>query len=144
MKRLALSVVLSLVAPAAFAAGPVASLTAQEGVVMVNQGQEFVTATEAQALQPGDTVMVMEGASASLVFNDGCALPIASGSMLVVPEQSTCAGAVADVRKVGPSYAQVSGDNTSSWELTEWAILGGVAVVVGVVVANDDDEPSSP
>lgn len=144
MNRLVLSLAITLFASAAVAAAPAATLSSQEGVVMVNQGQEFVTATDAQTLQPGDSIMVMEGGSAVLQFADGCQLPLESGSMVVVPAQSTCAGAIADVRRIGPSYAQVVGNNTNSWEVAEWAILGGVMVVVGVIAANDDDEPASP
>lgn len=99
----------ALVAAPAFAADSVATLSAQQGTVLVNQGDEFVTATDAQALLAGDRVMVMEGGSAEITFADGCVLPLASGSLVDVPETSTCAGTVASVQNIGPSYAQAVG-----------------------------------
>ena len=99
----------ALVAAPAFAADSAATLSAQQGTVLVNQGDEFVTATESQGLLAGDRVMVMEGGSAELTFTDGCVLPLEAGSMLEVPALSTCAGTVANVQSIGPSYAQAVG-----------------------------------
>ena len=98
-----------LLSSAAFAEEGAATLSNQKGTVLVNQGEEFVTATEAQVLKAGDRVMVMEGGAAEVVFNDGCVLPLESGSMAVVSELSTCAGSVAAVEQIGPSYAQAIG-----------------------------------
>ena len=101
----------ALIAAPAFAENEdtAASLTAQQGTVLVNQGDEFVTALPAQALKAGDRVLVMEGGSAELTFTDGCVLPLEAGSMLEVPALSTCAGTVANVQSIGPSYAQAVG-----------------------------------
>lgn len=99
-----------LLSTAAFAADGTATLGNQQGTVLVNQGEEFVTATEAQALKAGDRVMVMEGGSAEITFADGCVLPLAPGSMAVVPAASTCAGTVASVEQIGPTYAAAIGD----------------------------------
>ena len=98
-----------LLSSTAFADEGAAILSNQEGTVLVNQGEEFVTATQAQILMAGDRVMVMEGGAAEVVFNDGCVLPLESGSMAVVSELSTCAGSVAAVEQLGPSYAQAVG-----------------------------------
>jgi len=98
-----------LLATAAIASDGTATLGNQQGTVLVNQGEEFVTAGEAQALRAGDRVLVMEGGAAEITFADGCVLPLASGSMAVVPEASTCAGTVATVEQIGPSYAQAVG-----------------------------------
>ena len=80
-----------------------------QGTVLVNQGEEFVTAAQAQVLIAGDRVMVMEGGTAEITFADGCVLLLASGSMVVVPATSTCAGSVAAVEQIGPTYAQAVG-----------------------------------
>ncbi len=98
-----------LLSSTAFAAEGAATLSNQQGTVLVNQGEEFITATEAQVLKAGDRVLVMEGGSAEVIFNDGCVLPLASGSMAVVSDLSTCAGSVAAVEQIGPSYAQAIG-----------------------------------
>jgi hypothetical protein len=116
---------------------PVASLSTQEGTVLVNTGDAFVTATESQALNAGDRVMVMEGGTATVVFADGCVLALESGSIVDVPASSTCAGSVASVQQIGPSYAQAVGaptrkDNSdAAWifgttgALLAWALIEG-------------------
>jgi hypothetical protein len=106
---LATSLLLSCPAFAADAVQATTVLGNQQGTVLVNQGEEFITATQAQALNAGDRVMVMEGGSAEITFADGCVLPLASGSMAVVPETSTCAGSVAAIEQIGPTYAQAVG-----------------------------------
>ncbi len=98
-----------LLSSTAFAAEGAATLSNQQGTVLVNQGEEFVTATEAQALKAGDRVMVMEGGSAQVTFSDGCVLPLTAGSMFVVSDGSDCAGSLAAVQKIGPTYAQAIG-----------------------------------
>jgi hypothetical protein len=145
MNRLVLALALSLGSMAAFAAEPVATLGSQQGTVLVNQDDVFVTANDAQALHAGDRVMVMEGGSAELVFADGCPLLLESGSILLVPAQSPCAGTVANVQRIGPSYAQVIGSDTDNWDAQEWAILVGV-ITIGILVGGDDtsDPPVSP
>ena len=109
MHRIATLIAASLFASSVCAADSVATLNGQQGTVLVNQGEEFVTATEAQALVAGDRVMVMEGGSAVVTFADGCALALEAGSLLEVPAHSTCGGAVANVQNIGPSYAQAVG-----------------------------------
>ncbi|GAB2496088.1 hypothetical protein [Arenimonas alkanexedens] len=121
----------ALIAAPAFAADSAATLSAQQGTVLVNQGDEFVTAADAQLLQAGDRVMVMEGGSAEITFTDGCVLPLVSGSLVDVPEISTCAGAVASVQNIGPSYAQAVGSRGVSRFNYEPLVFGffGVAIV---------------
>ncbi|KFN48864.1 hypothetical protein [Arenimonas composti] len=129
----------------AFAAAPLASIDGIEGTVLVKAGDEFVTATDAQALQAGDQVMLMEGASAQITFNDGCVLEAQPGSMIVVPEQSTCAGAQLAMQPVGAQFAQAVGEGGAGVSaLTQALIIGGVVLTVGFVVEGDDDEPVSP
>lgn len=127
----------ALLAGSAFAAEPVATLSAQEGTVLVNQGEEFITAAEGQALQAGDRVMLMEGASATLTFTDGCALPLAAGSLLEVPATSTCAGAVANVQKIGPTYAQAPGSRATNNNGAVLVFTGVTAIIVADLITND-------
>jgi hypothetical protein len=86
-----------------------ATLSSQQGTVLVNQGEEFVTASGSQVLNAGDRVMVMEGGSAEITYADGCVLPLAAGSMVSVAAMSTCAGDVAKVEQIGPTFAQAVG-----------------------------------
>src|SRR5687768_10133053 len=111
MTRTAIALAAALLAGPVLAAESVGSLSAQEGTVLVNQGEEFITAADAQSLNPGDRVMVMTGGSAAITFADGCVLPVEAGTLMVIPSQSTCAGAVVTKQAVGASYAQAVGDD---------------------------------
>ena len=137
MIRIATAIAATLLATSALAAEPVATLSAQEGTVLVNQGEEFATAAEGQALQAGDRVMLMEGASATLTFADGCALPLEAGSLLEVPAVSTCAGAVANVQKIGPTYAQAPGSRARNNNGAVLVFTGVTAVIEADLMTND-------
>lgn len=137
MIRLATAIAATLLATSALASEPVATLSAQEGTVLVNQGEEFATAAEGQALQAGDRVMLMEGASATLTFTDGCALPLEAGSLVEVPAVSTCAGAVANVQKIGPTYAQAVGSRARNNDNATLIFAGVAAVIVWDLMSTD-------
>lgn len=126
----------ALIAAPAFAENEdtAASLTAQQGTVLVNQGDEFVTALPAQALKAGDRVLVMEGGSAELTFTDGCVLPLEEGSMLDVPAVSTCAGTVANVQSIGPSYAQAVGAPSSNRNGAAPYVFGAWGLLIAAFV----------
>ena len=132
------AILAGLFAAPAFAADSVATLSAQQGTVLVNQGDEFVTATESQALLAGDRVMVMEGGSAEITFADGCVLPLTSGSLVDVPEISTCAGAVANVQNIGPSYAQAVGSRTSDRNRAAPYVFGAWGIVIAAMIIEGD------
>ena len=139
----------ALIAAPAIAADSAASITAQQGTVLVNQGDEFVTATDAQALNPGDRVMVMEGGSAELTFTDGCVLPMEQGSMLEVPAISTCAGTVANVQSIGPSYAQALGSGFRRSNVYAPLWFGAWGLMIAVALNEDESfdgvpRPASP
>lgn len=134
----------ALLAGSAFAGEPVATITSQEGTVLVNTGEQFATAADNQALQAGDRVMVMEGAQAIITFTDGCALPLAAGTLAEIPAQSTCTGAVAKTSKVGPTVAQAVGDDNRRYVATNkstgmtYVVFGAAALAMLVEVQGDN------
>ncbi|HEX4854370.1 hypothetical protein [Arenimonas sp.] len=140
-------VLCALSAAPVFAADAAATLSAQEGTVLVNQGDDFTTATEAQALAAGDRVLVMEGSRAELTFADGCLLPLAAGSLLDVPAVSPCAGGVAGVQRIGPSFAEAEEGEKPVRKGTNAYVIGTVAVVGAALLlggGGGDDKPASP
>ena len=115
--------------------------------MLVNQGEEFITADANQALKAGDRVMLMEGATAEVTFADGCALPLEAGSLVDIPAVSPCAGGVASVQQMGPAYAQAPGERAvRNGRLMEWIVFGGAGVWIAVELTNDDYSrtPASP
>jgi hypothetical protein len=143
MNRLAIALVASIFAGAAGAAEPATVLSAQKGTVLVNQGEEFVTASDLQSLKAGDRVMVMEGGDATVTFGDGCVLPVVSGSIVEIPAASTCAGSVATTQRIGPSYAQAVGEpryyERNSNAAVPW-VFGGLALALALWLHTDDYE----
>lgn len=141
---------LCLAAPAFAADDSVAVLSAQTGTVLVNQGEEFITAAEAQPLQAGNRVMVMEGGSAQLTFLDGCVLALESGSLLDVPAASTCSGTVASVESIGPSYAQAIGapavlvEEEDDDDRLAWWVFGGWSAGIAWALIDNSDSIRPP
>ena len=148
MVRISAFIAASLLAGSAFAADSVGTLSSQEGTVLVNQGEEFTTADANQPLQAGDRVMLMEGATAEITFADGCALPLEAGSLVDIPAVSPCAGGVAKVQQMGPTYAQAPGDRVvRNGRLMEYIVFGGALVLVAVETVGSDNyeiTPASP
>lgn len=146
MIRITAFILSSVFAATAFAADGSATLSQQQGTVLVNQGEQFITATEFQALNVGDRVMVMEGGSAELTFADGCVLPLESGSLIEVPAVSTCAGNVASVQKIGPSYAQAVGAPRAADNTGAWLFFGawGAGITYAVIRGDYSITPSPP
>ena len=130
------------------ATAPEALLTDIEGTVLVNQGERFVNVHEATALKAGDRVLLMSGASAGLVWADGCEMPLVPESMLSIADQSPCVGQAAEVTRIGPMLAQAVGDTgtaaraSSDSDSYTWLIIGGVGLVA--VLAASSGGSSSP
>lgn len=146
IRTVAMFSALVLAAPAFAADESVAVLSAQTGTVLVNQGEEFITASDAQPLMAGNRVMVMEGGSAQLTFLDGCVLAVASGSLLDVPATSTCAGTVASVQVIGPSYAQAVGAPDRRRNRGAWWFFGGwgAGIAWALIDNNESIRPPPP
>jgi len=119
---------------AACAADSVGSISNTQGSVMFSKGGQFLPADKGQALNAGDRVMVTDGGSAMFVFNDGCRMPIAGGTIVTIPDSSTCNGA--EVASQETPKVTNTGDfrEPSDWH-DLWQIL--VPVVVLEYFANN-------
>jgi len=114
-----------------------ASLTSIEGGVQVNRGGGYRKATGNVDVGAGDQVMIEAGGRATLVFGNGCQVPVNPGSVYVVPAEAPCAAE--------PTTETAQSD----FGLTpEQLALGGAAVGVGAVVAvvasSNSSSSSSP
>ena len=67
------------------------SLEGTGGAVRLNQGDGFKPVSGSTRVQPGDRVLIDGTGEGTLLFTDGCALPVQGGSVLTVPEVSPCA-----------------------------------------------------
>lgn len=84
------------------------TLVVGKGTVMVSNGSQFVTAKPGQVLKPGDRVMVLQGASATVNYGNGRASALPPGSLSDIG--SMTAVTAGTNKKIGPMYAQAVGD----------------------------------
>jgi hypothetical protein len=127
-----LATVLSLlIGGQAMAADGGATVGSVNGVVRMNTGSGYGSASEGAALRPGDTVMAMSDASSVIRYADGCNVEVKAGSVVTVQKVSPCA------------VAARSGGGSQGGLLP---YLGAGALTVGVMAAaaNKDKKPSSP
>jgi len=89
---------------------PVAVLTQIKGVVAVSKGQAFVQAHKVMLLSSGDSVLVLEGGEATVLYAGGCSERISSNMMLTLnPVETQCNEENAQAVEVGPLYAAAIG-----------------------------------
>ncbi|HEY4530698.1 MAG TPA: hypothetical protein VIG97_10310 [Luteimonas sp.] len=143
----AVAVALAIAPIAAFAQDPATDaaigLTVENGSVLVSTGGEFVQATPGQVLQPGQRVLVAEGASASLNYSGGCQTPLAQPGVYTV--SATCN--VAGTRTTGEGSSATAGGAGGSAIGTGTVVagvVGGIAVVAAVAGGGGSDDPPPP
>ena len=105
----------------------------------INRGTGFGPASAGAEVRAGDAVMASPGATAQVVYADGCKAPVSPGAVVTIQAHSPCAGAYAQV--VEPNPYTVAG-----------ALVASGAGVAGIVVTsqnNNDNQvlpfgPASP
>ena len=132
-----------------------ATLTPEQGIVLVNHGSGYVNARGPTTVNPGDTVVVNPGGSAQLSYPDGCVVLVSIGTLVTVGQQSPCTteGSMTPTQATIPPpqgseppgiIAAPSGgavfDLVDPYTLVPGLLVGGV--VLGVWVAKD--KPASP
>lgn len=134
MKKIAsLFTFASLALCASFAAsaqqdGP-ATLRVQGGGVMTSQGGEFVTAQSGKTLVAGERVMLTEGATATLVYDNGCTRDLAEPGVYVV--EANCVPVGARAAATGVDWAGA-------------AKVAGLTILASAALANMDDVDALP
>lgn len=84
---------------------PAGVLKRMEGSVLVNKGETYRSALEGMRLHVGDRIMIMDGASAVVVYSDGCVAEFKQNQIITLREQSTCDGGMAFTRNQSVLYA---------------------------------------
>lgn len=131
MKKLIFAIAAIMISGSALATPSTATLVNANGSVMVNQGKQFVSAQSGLLLSTGDRVMVMEGANASVRYNEGCVVNLASGTLVTVATQEACVAGNNFISQSAPVTAEVVGKGESY--TAYWA--AGAAVVLVCVLA---------
>jgi len=143
------------------ALGGVASANQQEqigqieqvdGVAMISQGAEYRAAKAGMPLREMDTILIMEGGSAELVFDDGCKHTMEGPQMLSIGAESVCAApsdivasaataSAAEMTQIEMQSTGQLGEDSDDDQTSLWIWAGGAAAIGGVVwiATNDDD-----
>ena len=100
--------------PLAQAAKIAGTLKEMRGQVLVNSGDRYHEAQGGMLLKLGDRILTLEGASATVVQDDGCVTPLAENMAFMLQTPSVCQGGVNSLRRVGPYYAQAIGGETKT------------------------------
>lgn len=126
-----------------------ATLTQIRGDVQVNQGAEFVAASEQMKLQPGDRLLTAAGGSARITFDDGCDLDAAPNTLITVPETSTCAGGAVLAQNIAPADAGAVGAGSTGsagsafpWRTTLLIALPVAAAAYLIIDDNNNNQPT--
>jgi hypothetical protein len=67
-----------------------ATVTTEQGEVLVNRGTGFKPATQPMEVSSGDQVMVKPKGRGHVVFPDGCTVKVAPGAVFTVGDKSPC------------------------------------------------------
>ncbi len=67
-----------------------ATLVAINGQILVNRGAGFEIAQPGLELKPGDIVIANPGATAQIMYPEGCLLPVTPGQIANVMRQAPC------------------------------------------------------
>lgn len=119
-----------------------AELVEIEGSVLVNQGEQFVPASEGIRLKEGDRVMAMSESGALIKYDDGCDVRVEPDTVVTLDEGSPCAGWLLGVERAAPAGLALGAGGATG--LSPW-IYVPVGVITGVILYDEfDDAPSSP
>ena len=106
--------------------------------LVVNHGAGYVPYSGGE-LSPGDQVMARSGNSGLIDYGNGCRIAVKRGSIATIADGVPCK---LDVQKLPQEPAVVGG----GFDPTLY-IAGGLvtaAIIVGIVIANNDDKKTSP
>lgn len=106
------------------------------GSVMTSQGGEFVTAASGSRIAPGSRIMLAEGASASLVYANGCTQAIAAAGVHAVPAMCQATGSQS---AIGATTAA-----GVDWASAGLLFAGTAAIAAGLSQMGDGDPLPPP
>lgn len=126
---------------------PSAELKQSQGRVFVGQDKAMGLAQEGKLLYPGDRVVTVSGASADIVYTDGCRVSLPQNSLLSIGGVEQCRAGLALVRSVEGFSGAVGG--TVQENVAAGVALGvvGAVVITGLATDGGSDQvfiPSPP
>src|SRR5262249_6496031 len=112
--------------PCAFAA----TVTAEQGQVLLNTGQGYRLVQGSAKANPGDTVVVNPGGMARITYDDGCTSEVRPPAVTAISSQSPCQMQ----QKLSPPESEPQSGGIGGISTTT-VVLGGLVVGGGVTAA---------
>lgn len=123
------------------------------GELTINQGQGFTPVTSRTSANIGDSVMVGAAGNATIVYDDGCRVPVQPGAVATIAPLSPCASGsyAADMAlKAPPPAVETTPGGFAEFNPAFWAVwLGGVGFITYEIVRSNHSNaqtfsPASP
>lgn len=103
------------------------------GELTINQGQGFKSVTSRTSANIGDSVMVGAAGNATIVYDDGCRVPVQPGAVATIAPLSPCASGsyAADMAlKAPPPAVETTPRGYGEFNPVFWGVfLGGVGFI---------------
>ena len=119
-------------------------MTRVEGSALVNQGAEYVPASDGLSLREGDLVMAMDGASATITFSDGCVYKLDENTILTVGAADSCTRGLFMLSQANPFPAATGLTAGAAFAGLTGLIIAGSAIAGSDEVRIDRPRPPSP
>ena len=125
------------------ASADAATVTPEKGQVLLNQGSGYKLVTQPTEAAAGHLIIANPGASAQVVFPDGCSVSVQPGSVFTVAARSPCQGG--SHVETGGSLKDPPMEEVREERPIAPLIIGGAAIAVGaVLLLRDKDKAASP
>jgi hypothetical protein len=115
-----------------------ATVTSEQGQVLVNRGDGYKLVTDATEAAPGHLVIVNPGGIGRVVYPDGCTVALQPGVVFSIAPKSPCVRSGGHVETGGSLKDEPKPVETEERSLVPALIAGGVAVGVGVFLLHRD------
>ncbi len=113
-----------------------ATLVAVSGQVLVNRGKGFELAQPGIDLKPGDIVVANPGATAQIMYPEGCLMPVTPGVIANVAAKAPCAPITTGANPPAPP--------PSGFNVGTGLLIGGAVVGAGAAIYSMQKKNSSP
>jgi hypothetical protein len=123
-------------------AASAATVTPEQGEILVNSGSGFKSVKQTLEVSAGDQVMAKPKSAGRVVYSEGCVVRVSPGMVLTIAPKPPCARSAqhietqASLPPPGPQ-SQSSGSDAALF-------LGVVAVPTGMALLSNKDKAASP
>lgn len=129
-----------------------ARLLQVQGKVLINDGARYTPAKSGAEVKTGTKIITAKGATANLVYKNGCVKEVKTNTMLVVGTPAECASMISNERihvaaAAGEVTLETANRSNAAWLFRDgrWVLVAlGTGAVVAVAATNGGDGSNPP